>query len=659
MGGSRPATPCSRLGGHRHLLVALIAGILAAGVFPASASAHAFLIRSQPEAGAHLSTAPGTMTLHFSEPFIAGSQRIEIRRANGHVLKLPPARGRGTVINQPLAAKLRGIFVVSWRVVSIDGHVSDGEFAFAVGATGALPSVSSGSQSTSWSGVAPSWLMFLGLALALGGLLSEVFVWRRVQEETRIAAPVMSGVIVAAAGGVWELVLLAGSERGGGLAAGLHAGAIANALGTRPGGLTLATLIALAVAGVLAGRRALRGLAIAPLLVAVVLNADRGHSGTSGTAWAVAADSVHLATVAIWVGALAHLVWTAARGTAPRPVFVEGVRRYSRFALPTALVVLATGVLTAIPEFRSVDDVVSTSYGKTLLIKSGLISGALLLALAARLRALRGNPDPRLVLLRRLTTAELTTVLAVLIVAAVLVNAAPPRAPAAVQASSGLLGPPPVTGPTVRLADFAGQLIVGLTAGAHELQFTVFPTGYQALGTVTLTADMRQPDGSSPDLFPRPCGGGCFTISVPLQRGSTKVTAHVSSDRWKGGDVRFTIPWPPHPVQPGVITRVSDTMKALRSITYTEELAVAYAAPRPPSTDTVSGRQFIRADLGPGAQDVRSLGTRNGLTEYAFTYPFPGAPIWYRIWIDRGYRLRRELIVAEQGRIDRTFLSFR
>ena len=73
--------------------------------------------------------------------------------------------------------------------------------------------------------------------------------------------------------------------------------------------------------------------------------------------------------------------------------------------------------------------------------------------------------------------AEATTVLAVLIAAAVLVNAAPPRAPAAAQASSALLGPPPVTGPTLRLADFAGQLVVGLTAGARELQFKVLAPG--------------------------------------------------------------------------------------------------------------------------------------------------------------------------------------
>jgi len=638
----------------------MLAAGLTTGMLASSASAHAFLIRSQPEAGARLASIPSTMILHFSEPFVAGSQRVAIRRVNGHSVQLPHSHGAGRVIDQPLPANLHGVFIVSWRVVSNDGHVSDGELAFAAGATGALPIVSTPSQGTSWSDVAPSWLTLFGIALALGGLLSETFVWGRVGEVTKIAAaPVVTGAIAAAAGEVWALVLLAGSERGGGFAAGLHGVAISNALGTRPGALTLAILIALALAGVLASVRALRALAIGPLLTAVVLNAARGHSGTSGTGWAVAADSVHLAAVSAWIGALVHLVLIAVRGDASRSALVDGVRRYSRFALPTVLIVLATGVLTAIPEFRSIDDVVTTGYGRTLMIKSGLIGVALLLALAARLRALRANPVPRLGLLRRLTTAEATTVLAVLIVVAVLVNAAPPRAPAAAQAASSLLGPPAVSGPTVQLGGFAGQLIVGLTAGAHELQFTVFPPAYQALGTVKLTADMRQPDGSSPDLFPRPCGSGCFTISVPLQPGSTQVTAHVSASRWSGGEARFTVPWPPHPAQPEVISRVTSAMRALHSITYTEELTIAYGRPGPPSTHTMSGRQFARTDLGGGAQNVRSLGTHDGLTEYAFTYPYPGAPIWYRIWVDRRYRLRRELLVAVQGRIYRTFRAYR
>jgi copper transport protein len=635
--------------------VIVAAAAVAIAVFPAAASAHSFLISSNPQAGARLATAPATMTLSFSEAFVRGSERVTIRRG-GETIALPKPRAQGAVIEQPLPPNLRGVFVVTWRVLSDDGHISLGEFAFAAGSTGALPSVSNPSQGTSKSEVAASWLLFLGLALALGGLLSERVVWRRTPtQKPVIAAPAAAGLALAAIGALAELVLLAGNQRGGGFNAGLHGGAFADALGTRPGTLTLATLICLAAAALLVPLRWLRLVAVVPLLAAVVFIAERGHSGTSRYGWAVAADSVHLAAVAVWLGALAHLVLIAVRATAPREALLGGARRYSRFALPTVLVVLATGVLTAIPEFRSIGAVFSSGYGQTLLIKAGLIGVALILALFARQRALPTNPHPRLWLLRRLTLAEAATLTVVLVVAAVLVNAAPPRATAQSSAASSALGPPPVAGPAVRLAELAGQLVVGVTAGARELQFTVLPPGSQPTGKLKLTADARHPDGSSADLYPRPCGRGCFSIRFALKPGTTQLKAKVSSSQWKGGEVHFAIPWPLPPERPALPGRVGATMRAIPSLTLIEQVTSGFGSKgTAPSAYSLSGRQFMQSEVfGGGAVDVRPLGTRNGLSEFAFA--IPGSNIWYRIWIDRRQRLRRELIVDPGHRIYRTF----
>src|SRR5712691_2783320 len=300
----------------------------------APAGAHSFLIRSDPAAGARLARAPATMTLYFSEPFVRGSQHVAIRRGGAETIALPASRAARSVIEQPLPPNLRGVFIVSWRVLSDDGHISLGEFAFAAGSTAALPSVSNPSQGRSWSEIGASWLLFLGLALAFGGLLSERVVWRRTPaQRTVIAAPVALGLALAATGALLELVLLAGNQRGGGFGSGLHGGALADALGTRPGKLTLSTLIALAISGLLLPLRWLRVTAVVPLLVAVAFIADRGHSGTSDYGWAVVADAIHLAAVAVWLGALAHLVLIAARAPAPRVAFVDGARRYSRYAL--------------------------------------------------------------------------------------------------------------------------------------------------------------------------------------------------------------------------------------------------------------------------------------------------------------------------------------
>lgn len=636
----------------RRLTAGLIGGALLFLAFASAASAHALLVRSSPEPGARLASAPGTMVLNFSEPIVAGSQRVQIRSANGHAVALGRSHGAGTVVDQPLPASLRGIFVVSWRVVSVDGHVTQGEFAFAAGATGALPRVSSGPAGTVWSLVAPSWLVFVGLALALGGLASELAVWRSTgASERSAAAPVVPGVIVAVIGAMWQLVLLAGADRGGGLADGLHVGALQAAIGTRPGALDLALLITLVLGGVLARLPRVRPVALVPLLSVVVLSADRGHSGTSGDVWAVIADSIHLATVAVWVGALAHLVLMAARLARAPAVLGTGARRYSRLALPTVLIALASGVLTAVPEFRSVGDVVSTGYGRTLLVKAGVIGVALLLALVARQRALHAERSPRLALLRRLTAAEVTTVLAALVATAVLVNGAPPRLAAVAEASADLLGPPPISGPTVQLADLAGQLVVAVAAGGQELQFTVFAPGYQAPGRLGLIVDARPPGGAAAELFPRPCGTGCFSSRFPLRHGITEVTARASSSRWPGGETSFAIPWPLGPQRPSLPGRIIQALRRTRSLTVSEQVTLPFGRPEPPVTHSLTGPRFLELDpLGSPAVDVRTLGVRHEVTEYAFTSPFASTMIWYRIWVGRGYRLRRELLVGEQGR---------
>ena len=101
-------------------------------------------------------------------------------------------------------------------------------------------------------------------------------------------------------------------------------------------------------------------------------------------------------------------------------------------------------------------------------------------------------------------------------------------------------------------------------------------------------------------------------------------------------------------------------MRPLRSVTFTERLRIGYGRMQAPVTYSLSGRRFLRTEeaFGRGALDVHSLGRRNQLTEFAFAVPpvIPGSTFtWYRIWVGRHYRLRRELIVGEEGRVVRSF----
>src|SRR5713101_7782271 len=143
----------------RLLSVAALLAMVALAA-PAIAAAHSFLIRSDPAAGARLTKSPPLVTMYFSEPFVAGSEHVSIMRSGGAALRLPAPQTRASMIRQSLPTHLRGVYVVAWRVLSDDGHISLGEFAFAVGSTAALPSLGAGaSGSAPISEVAASWLV--------------------------------------------------------------------------------------------------------------------------------------------------------------------------------------------------------------------------------------------------------------------------------------------------------------------------------------------------------------------------------------------------------------------------------------------------------------------------------------------------------------------
>ena len=384
----------------RGALLAVVA--LVACVLPAVASAHAYLVGSDPPAGARLASSPPRIVLRFNEDFVPGSARVTLRKTDGTDVALPPPVARGSTIAQPLPGGLRGIFLLTWTLLSDDGHPTQGSVPFSVGASGALPAATASSGPTQWPEAAADWLFFAGLALAIGGILSERLVWRA----PPVRAPVVFGIGVALGAGAVSLVLLAADRVHGSLVDGLDASALRDVSQSRPGALTVGMLaLLLAAAALVVARRPL--VALAPLAATSVLVAFRGHAGTSGDWWAPVADAVHLLAAAAWTGALAHLVLVLLAVPALRSADAVPVRRYAELALPTVLVVLATGVLTALAEFKSLSAVLETGYGQTLLVKSGLVAGALCFALASRLFALHRNPGIDVPLLRRLTLPEL------------------------------------------------------------------------------------------------------------------------------------------------------------------------------------------------------------------------------------------------------------
>lgn len=120
----------------RACLVALL--LLAAPHLATGALAHASLIGSDPRDGAVVMAAPGRVTLTFNEPVSALLLRVIVPdgqsrdlagvAVDGNVLQvsLPPGLGRGT-------------HLLSWRVVSADGHPVGGSLVFSIGEPSLAP----------------------------------------------------------------------------------------------------------------------------------------------------------------------------------------------------------------------------------------------------------------------------------------------------------------------------------------------------------------------------------------------------------------------------------------------------------------------------------------------------------------------------------------
>lgn len=99
----------------------------------APASAHAAFVASSPEPGAELVSAPGVVTLRFSEPLIDDLSSATVTDPAGQDFTSGPSGDREIEVD--VNSTTQGQYTVEWKTVSpIDGHTLRGRFSFGVGA---------------------------------------------------------------------------------------------------------------------------------------------------------------------------------------------------------------------------------------------------------------------------------------------------------------------------------------------------------------------------------------------------------------------------------------------------------------------------------------------------------------------------------------------
>jgi methionine-rich copper-binding protein CopC len=116
-------------------LIAVLAALL--GLQAAPALAHAQLVEASPRVGNSVPSSPSEIRLTFSEGVEPRLSGIEVTDETGRRVRTGPANtaaGNPAVLVVRLSAPLPpGTYRVTWHVVSVDTHRTQGSFSFQVG----------------------------------------------------------------------------------------------------------------------------------------------------------------------------------------------------------------------------------------------------------------------------------------------------------------------------------------------------------------------------------------------------------------------------------------------------------------------------------------------------------------------------------------------
>jgi len=569
--------------------VALILGAGAAMLLLAQpASAHADLVRSDPPNGSVLAHAPTVARLWFSEeisPKFSSARVVDRTGATIAGSRAQVAGGDAEHLTVALPSLGRGTYGLVWRVLAEDdGHATSGVVVFTVGGAAAAPATISAAASAGGGGVAATpvgvLLRWLGLC-ALAGLVGCLAVAGPVLGRVRAAFAPDTAVIgarlarrrllavaagcaaAAAAVGVATLAeeVRRAAEAGGQWTLGQ---ALFDLLtGTRWGHLWLAREAALiALVAVILGirsrldERPTRSSTVRPVLAALLVLAVAGIEGLgshsvaveSARAAAVVAYSLHVLTALLWLGALPALVlvlFPRVPGLEPREVVRACRGPFSTLVVISVTVLVVTGLYGAGRQVPEPGQLLSSSYGRTLLLKTALLAavGGLGLANSALLHGRRLNRRGRLVRApggaapsRRLIVVEASVGAVLLAAAGLLADTAPPRTAA-----------PPVPLAKPRAYDTT----------IHDLVLSVSATPNRPgmNGFTVLAASSRRPPPAPVDGVTLKLGRSGASGTLPLRQiepgryfgtgrldsaGPITITAVV---RRVGERLTVTIPW--------------------------------------------------------------------------------------------------------------------
>ncbi|MET4384852.1 copper transport protein [Bradyrhizobium sp. F1.4.3] len=361
-------------------LLAALATLLILVGYSTGAFAHAALISVEPASGSILASAPKAVELRFNEAVTPGA--IQLIDGAGRARDDARVTTTGESISVAMPPDLpQGTAVVSYRVISQDGHPVAGSVIFSIGApTATKPpaNVDGGLNALIWLARIG---LYLGLFVGVGGVFfARAIAWSMIGMTVPRAALAIGLPSAVVSLGALGLDLL-----------GLPPAALVTmapwtiAFATSAGPALLVAIVAMSHA-LMALRSAWYARAFAAIgFVGVGLSlAMTGHAATAPPEMLTRpAIFLHGLAVAFWIGALAPLTALVSKPTAATlPV----LNRFSRIAVPVVAALALTGLLLAIIQLEKLSALVETSYGLILSIKLALVLSLLALAALNRFR---------------------------------------------------------------------------------------------------------------------------------------------------------------------------------------------------------------------------------------------------------------------------------
>jgi copper transport protein len=466
-------------------------------LLPATAAAHAYLIRTVPAASVILNTPPASVQLTYDEAVEPRFAIVSVTDVGAHQETTGPVTrspSNPDTLVVPIKRVPEGWYLVYWRAISVDGHPVQGAFTFAVGPNAGpapqftIPHIAGAATSTPL--VIMKWLAFLTMMAAIGLFVLRTVIAqplvRRVEGTSLRALSIAFGVTAVLGliaipayleeataidslrsfwdlGGVVPLWRVTAFGRGYvdiWICFGLFCAAAAVAVWVdRPERQQRPVAALLALSGALAAAAA-----------TLLLPGTVGHAGqTSPRPVAVLLDWLHLVSGSLWIGGLIGLlvIWRSLPVARRIAGLVVCVPRFSNTAFASVMVLLGTGVGAAVLHLPVLSALWLTSYGQVIVVKAGILLAAMTLASVNLLRTKPGLSrvemgEASARLLRRLVAGEAVLVAGAILMAAILSSLAPPP-PAFAEEGSALarVGP--------------GKVAASLTRAGYTLQVLVSP----------------------------------------------------------------------------------------------------------------------------------------------------------------------------------------